>query len=106
MNKENIELYQTAVGYEISYGFVVSILDNPIGNENATENNVIVTSKDSFRLDYADIKVSGITEENTGKGVVFCMYVTDGEGIYYLDGGVTSENVTPKSYLDILEIKK
>ena len=105
INRENIEKYNSAVGYEISYGFVVSILDNPIGNENATENNVIIADG-NIRFDYADVKVSGITEETKDKGIVFCMYVIDGEGVYYLDGGVTSENVATKSYNDILEITK
>ena len=106
INKENIEKYESAVGYKIGYGFVVSVLDNPIGNENATGNNVIMADGNTFKLDFADIKVSGITDENKDKGVVFCMYVTDGEEVYYLDGGKTSENVACKSYLDIVEIKK
>ena len=106
IDRENIDKYEAAIGYKIGYGFVVSILENPIGNENATANNVIVAESNTFKLDYADIKVSGITEENTGKGLVFCMYVADGEEVYYLDGGVTSENVATKSYLDIVELKK
>ena len=105
INRENIEKYNNAVGYELSYGFVVSILNNPIGNENATENNVIIADG-SIKFDYADVKVSGITDETKDKGIVFCMYVTDGEEVYYLDGGETSENVATKSYNDILEIVK
>jgi hypothetical protein len=106
INRANIEKYETAVGYALDYGFVVSILENPIGNENATENNVIIAESKGFAFDYADVKVSGITDETAGKGLVFCMYVADGEEVYYLDGGETSENVACKSYLDIVELKK
>jgi hypothetical protein len=106
INRENIEKYEGVVGYTLNYGFVVSILDNPIGNENANENNVIVAENSSLALDYADIKVSGITDENTDKGIVFCMYVIDGEDVSYLDCGVTSENVSCKSYNDIVVLEK
>ena len=106
INRENIEKYETVVGYALDYGFVVSVLDNPIGNENANENNVIVAENSSLALDYADIKVSGITDENKDKGVVFCMYVIDGDTVSYLDGGVTSENVACKSYNDIGALEK
>ena len=50
--------------------------------------------------------MSGITDETAGKGIVFCMYVIDGEDVSYLDGGVTSENVATKSYNDIVALKK
>ena len=106
INRESIEQYEGVVGYTLDFGFVVSILENPIGNENATENNVIIAESKGFAFDYADVKVSGITDETVGKGIVFCMYVIDGESVSYLDGGATSENVAPKSYSDIVALKK
>ena len=57
-------------------------------------------------FEYADIKISGITEESMDLGVVFCMYVNDGGEIYYLDGGTTGETVALKSYADISAIIK
>jgi hypothetical protein len=105
INKENIAKYATATGNEVVYGFVISSIENPIGNENANENNVILSESGYFAYDYASVKITGITENNTDKGIVFCMYVIDGDTVSYLDGGVTSENVACKSYDDVIALE-
>lgn len=43
---------------------------------------------------YIDIIVSGITQANADTYVVFCLYVTDGTNMYYLDNETTSTTVT------------
>ena len=105
INKENIAKYADVTGNEVVYGFVVSSIENPIGNENANENNVILSESGNFVYDYASIKITGISEENTAKGIVFCMYVIDGEDVSYLDNGTTSQSVACKSYNDVVALE-
>ena len=105
INKENIAKYAAATGNEVVYGFVISSIESPLDNENANENNVVLSDSGKFVYDYASIKITGITEDNTDKGVVFCMYVIDGKAVSYLDNGVTSENVACKSYNDIIALE-
>ena len=104
INKENIEKYQLATGKSFAYGFVASSVANPFDNPLASDNNVIVTDNSKFVLDYVDIKLTGLTKSSLDIGFVFCMYVNDGESIFYLDGGVTSEAVALKSYTDVLAV--
>lgn len=101
INKQSIDTYMEYTGKELSYGFVISSVENPIGSEYVGTNKVIVTEQKYFVFDYAQVSISGITEETAGVGVVFCMYVNDGGNIYYLDGGETSETVSLKSYNDV-----
>ena len=63
---------------------------------------VVVTEQMVLIFDCASVKISGITDEALDRGVVFCMYVKDGESIFYLDGGNTSKTVATKSYADAL----
>ena len=105
INEESIDVYEKLTGNEVVYGFVISSIENPIGNENANENNVILSESGYFAYDYASVKITGITENNTDKGIVFCMYVIDGETVSYLDNGVTSENVACKSYDDVIALE-
>ena len=105
INKENIAKYADVTGNEVVYGFVISSIENPIGNENANENNVILSESGKFVYDYASIKITGITENNTNKGVVFCMYVIDGDEVSYLDNGTTSQEVACKSYNDVIALE-
>ena len=106
INKENIEKYKTVTKNEFAYGFVVASVESPIGSEFVGTGKVIITEQAKLAFDYADIKISGITEESMDLGVVFCMYVNDGGEIYYLDGGTTGETVALKSYADISAIIK
>ena len=105
INKANIDLYTAATGNDFAYGFVMASIDNPLSNENRTENNVIVTGSDSFSFDYAGVRVFGITEEYLDNGVVFCIYILDGDNVSYLDNGITSNSVSCKSYNDIVALE-
>jgi hypothetical protein len=101
INKENVALYEAEIDGTIELGIVVASVDNPIGSELEGTNQVLTAPMDRLIHNYFGVKISGITDERTASGVVFCAYVSDGEGIYYLDGGKTSATVTCKSYNDI-----
>ena len=106
INEESIEVYEGLTGNEVVYGFVIASVENPFTSEYVDTNKVIITPAVKLTMNYADVKVSGITEETAESGVVFCMYVNDGGNIFYLDNGTTSKTVGLKSYNDIVEIKK
>ena len=52
--------------------------------------------------DYLDIKVTGIPETHINTKVVFCVYVTVGEEVYYLDNNITAKTVCGVSYGDVI----
>lgn len=106
INKDNIAKYEELTGTKLDYGFVVASVENPFDEEYVNSNKVIVAEQWRLALDYANVMVSGITEETAAFGVLFCMYVNDGGNVYYLDGGKTSEAATLKSYNDVLALKK
>lgn len=105
INRENIEKYTEATKKSFGYGFVIASVDNPFESEYIGTNKVIVSEQDELIFDCASVKVSGIGEAALSYGVVFCMYVNDGDSIFYLDGGSTSKTVTTKSYADIVSLK-
>ena len=101
INNENVARYKNEVNSSFELGIVVASVDNPVGSEFEGSGKVILAPMNSSVHNYFGVKVSGITDEHTASGVVFCAYVSDGEAIYYLDGGKTSATVTCKSYNDI-----
>ena len=106
INKDNIAKYEELTGTKLTYGVVIASVENPFDDEHINSNKVIIAEQSKLALDYANVMVSGITEETATFGVLFCMYVNDGGNIYYLDGGKTSEAATLKSYNDVLALKK
>ena len=106
INKDNIAKYEELTGTKLTYGVVIASVENPFDEEYVNSNKVIVAEQWRLALDYANVMVSGITEETAAFGVLFCMYVNDGGNIYYLDGGKTNEAATLKSYNDVLALKK
>ena len=102
---ENIDAYKKVTGKEFTYGFVMASVDNPIGSEFEGTNKVIMSGAQSVAHNCAGVKVIGITEGYTDNGVVFCMYVIDGEAVSYLDNGVTSSEISCKSYNEIKAIE-
>ncbi len=106
INKENIAKYEELTGTKVTYGVVIASVENPFDEEYVNSNKVIIAEQWRLSLDYANVMVSGITEETAAFGVLFCMYVNDGGNIYYLDGGKTNEAATLKSYNDVLALKK
>lgn len=106
INKDNIAKYEELTGTKLTYGVVIASVENPFDEEHVNSNKVIIAEQWRLALDYANVMVSGITEETAAFGVLFCMYVNDGGNVYYLDGGKTSEAATLKSYNDVLALKK
>ena len=104
INREAIEQYRSiSEGFE--FGFVVAANADPFGavaNGTLFEDKIFVTEEKFFAYDYAFISIGGITTETADKAVAFCVFVNDGEKIYYLDGGKTVDTVAIKSYNDIV----
>ena len=104
INKDAIAQYkEISTGFE--FGFVVASVDDPFGavaEGTLSESNIFITNGDLLVCDFAFVKINGISEANADRAFTFCMFVKDGEGVYYLDGGETVEKVSVKSYNDIL----
>ena len=108
INRDAIAQYR-AVSAEFEFGFVVAADATPFTSvENGTlaEDKVFVTEEKFFAFDYVAVSVSGITVENADRAVSFCMFVKDGDAVYYLDGGETVKEVSMKSYNDIAAINE
>ena len=108
INRDAIAQYR-AVSAEFEFGFVVAADATPFTSvENGTlaEDKVFVTEEKFFAFDYVAVSVSGITVENADRAVSFCMFVKDGDAVYYLDGGKTVKEVSMKSYNDIAAINE
>lgn len=99
--------YYMTVGYKIDseayekynryapldYGFVVCFA-NTVGNTPMTiangkavptnKNQVFTVTKSELSLSFGDVKMSGLTSKANGKELIMCIYVFDGENIFYL----------------------
>ena len=111
INKGACEAYKLATGTEFDYGFVVSISNDPMNEENSgliAQGKTYIAESKFFRYDYLSVSVTGITDGENGtkntleNKLTFCMYVNDGGKFSYLDGGKTVSVVDQKSYSDIL----
>ena len=101
INRAAIEQYKTVVNADFAFGFVVAANADPFGavaNGTLSEDKIFVTEEKFFAYDYISVKVSGISDANKDKAVAFCVFVNDGEELYYLDGGKTVDTVEMKSY--------
>ena len=90
--------------YQESFDFGVLATVNKTGaaiTPKVGDDNVVsgVFVKDAN--DYLDIKVKGIPADQADTLIVFCIYVTDGENVYYLDNGKCDTTVLGKSYNDV-----
>lgn len=104
INKDAIAQYKE-LSADFDFGFVVSSCADPFGAINdgtLPESNAFVTSVSSAVHDFAFVKISGTTEGFKNNEFTFCLYVKDGEGVYYLDGGETVKAVTMKSYNSLI----
>ena len=108
INREAIEQYR-AYSQEFAFGFVVAASADPFGalaNGELSADKMFVTTEDLFAYDYVSVRISGISDAIKDKAVAFCMFVNDGEDIYYLDGGETVDAVAMKSYADLISAQK
>lgn len=108
------ESYSVTQGYSInreSFNIAVDNFDTVnVGvlasvNKSATgyapkidDENVISISLGSVVNDYVDVKLTGIPTSEGETCLVFCVYVEIDGKMYYLDNGITSENVVGVSY--------
>ena len=53
---------------------------------------------DNMVNDYIEVKVAGIPDEHSETPIVFCIYLLDGEGFYYLDNGNTLKEIVGSAY--------
>ncbi len=110
INKTAYDAYVLETGYAFEYGFVVSVSDDPMNEENGSlidEGKTFITESKFFQFDYFSISVTGFTDGTEGtkdtrdSKLSFCLFVKDGEKLSYLDGGKTVDKITQKSYNDV-----
>ena len=65
---------------------------------------VLVGSLLKTANDYLDIKITGIPAGHENTLIIFCLYVTVGEEIYYIDNEACSNTVSGVCYNDVLKI--
>ena len=108
INRDALAQYRE-ISTDFEFGFVVAADADPFGsvaNGTLAEDKIFVTEEKFFAYDYVSVSIGGITSETADKAVTFCMFVKDGDGVYYLDGGKTVDTVAIKSYNDILSQAK
>lgn len=115
INKEAYMKYVGETGVSFDYGFVVSVSNDPMNEENSgliEMGKTFITDSKFLKFDYFAINVIGITDGSEGtkdtrdNKLSFCVFVKDGERVSYLDGGKTVNTIEQKSYNDILSLLK
>ena len=102
LNKASIEMYKT---YAPDFDFGVLAYANASGaavSPKPGDDKVIDISFDNMANDYLEVKLTGIPAERRDVAIIFCIYVTEGDKVYYLDDGVTAEKTVGKSYNEIV----
>lgn len=101
VDKDSVEAY-IAYAPDFDYGVLATL--NAFGDAITPEvgdANVITGAFDKNANSYLDIKVTGIPLDKTDALLVFCVYVTVGDKMYYLDNGKSGESVIGVSYGEI-----
>ena len=102
VNKAALDTYRSYVP-DIEIGLIAAVNGEKTEfTPNLESDKVIAAPIDTVIHSYIDIKVTGISEEQSETFIVFCMYITTGGKTYFLDGGKTGETVLGKSYADVL----
>ena len=97
INKEAIAEYKEWTGdFELGFLATVNKTEGEI-TPNLDETNVFCNTL-SLVNNYADIKVNGIPSDKGDVNVIFCLYVIDGDKLYYLDNGETKTSISGVSY--------
>ena len=104
---------------DVEFGVVATV--NESGSAIAPvlgASGVFDTKLDITKNDYIDIIITGIPDNtadvedgdatvmNSEKKIVFCLYVTDGVSVWFLDNGITSTSVEGISYQTIIDKNK
>ena len=103
INRVALEQYKT-VNANFEFGLVVAASADPFGaikDGTLDENKVFISEEKFFVYDYISVSIGGITADNMNKSVAFCIYVKDGNNVYYVNDGKTATTVVTKSYNDI-----
>ena len=96
INKTSIEKYEKYVP-NFDFGILATVnFDGKAFSPSLEESSV--AKFNNVVNDYIDIKVVGITESVITVKVVFCIYVSIGNELYYLDNGETASVVTGIAY--------
>ena len=104
INKASIEAYKK---YAADFDFGVLAIANLEGKEiSPSLDEAFLTIFNNTANDFIDIKLDGITKETKDTCIVFCVYVTVGGELYYLDNGVSSKTVVGVSYNKALELSE
>jgi hypothetical protein len=102
VNQASIEEY-IVYAPDFNYGILATVnktgeaITPKVGDDNVLTGNFVKGAND-----YIDIKLTGIPVGHEETFVVFCVYVTVGEKLYYLDNEKTTENIVGVSYNSIL----
>lgn len=103
INKTSIASY---LKYVPDFEFGVMAIGNTSGEAFApTLEDSCIPKFDNMEKDYIDIKITGITKDTKSVNIVFCIYVSVGEKLLYLDNGVEASTVTGISYEGVLEFE-
>ncbi len=99
-NKEVIAIYEKNEGTTFSYGIVAGKISEDDGGKIVTasgekaNDNVFTSLFDKTSYELLNVKVTGVdTAEYKAKDVYLSAFLIDGEDVYYLGQGVTSEAV-------------
>ena len=101
INRAAIDEYVT---YVPDFDFGILAYANKDGEAVAPkpgDSGVIDVVFDNSANSYVEIKVIGIPADFLDTPVVFCIYVNDGDKLYYLDNGETLDSVVGTSYSQI-----
>ncbi len=99
-NKEVIAIYEQNEGITFKYGIVAGKISEDDGGKIVTasgekaNDNVFTSLFDRTSYELLNVKVTGVnTAEYKAKDVYLSAFIIDGEDVYYLGQGVTSEAV-------------
>lgn len=107
INRAALSAYKEQKGEDFSFGVIAAVnkTDGAISPDISTEYAFEFENPihDSF-----NIKVTGLTDKDNQleTNIVFCAYVVDKGGVFYLDNGVSVKELTGFSFNKIFEMQK
>ena len=102
VNRTAIEEYRVFVP---EFDFGVLAFANNTGaavSPKPGDEKVIVVSFDNMANDYIEVKLLGIPDSYRDVAVVFCVYATHGDKLYYLNDGEMTDSIIGKSFNEII----
>ena len=102
VNMAAIEEYRT---YVSDFDFGILAYANVAGGAVAPkpgDDKVVDIVFDKTANSYIEVKVTGIPVDFYGAPIVFCIYATEGDKLYYLDNGNTTETIVGSTYNNVV----